>query len=581
MKDFLKMVLAVIVGLIVVSVVSSFLCIALFGALAAIGSSSTSLPKSFALCLDLGNTTVAEQSKKDMPSIPGIGTQAMSTIGLWDAVQAINAAAEDPAVKYLYIKGDGNVTSVATLYELRQSLKKFRASGKAIVAYTDAPTTGSYYISSVADKIYMTPHPGATTQFTGVSTQMFFLKDLLDKLGVNVQLIRHGKYKSAGEMYIRSTPSEENREQYQVMVNSLWDSMAQEIAQSRNISVEALNAALDQLKLCTPQDFLEQGFVDELLTRTELQDKLATLAVEEKYDNVKWVSLADYAAARILPSKAKNKIAVIYADGQIVDGNGKTEISGTYFASTIQKVRADSTIKAVVLRVNSPGGAVLAAEKIKNELDLLKQVKPLIASYGDYAASGGYWISAAADKIFTDPVTLTGSIGVFGMIPDFSQTLKDVAHVNAVSISSNEHGDMFSLMRPFDQAEYEYMQTQIEGIYTRFTNLVSDGRGLSVDAVDEVGQGRVWTGSDALGIRLVDEIGTLEDALMYAAAVAGDTELKNWNITGYPKPQTQIEQLMEMFGSESGNDEAALAKLAGDLSKPQVIARLPYDIVIR
>lgn len=223
----------------------------------------------------------------------------------------------------------------------------------------------------------------------------------------------------------------------------------------------------------------------------------------------------------------------------------------------------------------------MAAEKIKHELDLLKQQKPLIASYGDYAASGGYWISAAADKIFSDPVTLTGSIGVFGMIPDLSNTLKDVAHVNAVSITSNKHGDMFSMMRPFDQAEHEFMQTQIEGIYTRFTNLVSEGRGLTVDAVDEVGQGRVWTGADAIDIKLVDEIGTLEDAVHYAAVAAGDADLSNWNVKAYPKPQTQMEMILEMLGSGTATEKEALLKLAKDFTKPQVVARLPYNIVIR
>ena len=580
MKDFLKMVLAVIVGIVVVSVVSSFLCIAVIGAFAAIGSAASSTPKSFALLLDLSTTAIAEQSQEGSPW-GGITNMPAETIGLWDAVQAINTAAEDPAVKYLYIKSDGNVTSIASLYEVRQALEKFRAGGKAIVAYTDSPSTGSYYISSVADKIYMSPHPGATSTFVGVGSQMFFLKDLLDKLGVNVQLIRHGKYKSAGETFIRNSPSEENREQYQVMVNSMWNVMAAEICESRGISPEALNAALDQLKLCTPQDFLEQGLVDELLTRDQMQDKLAALAVADRYKDVKWMTLSDYSTAKVLPSKVKNKIAVIYADGEIIDGKDKKDVAGDRFASVIQGIREDESVKAVVLRVNSPGGAVMAAEKIKHELDLLKQQKPLIASYGDYAASGGYWISAAADKIFSDPVTLTGSIGVFGMIPDLSNTLKDVAHVNAVSITSNKHGDMFSMMRPFGQAEHEFMQTQIEGIYTRFTNLVSEGRGLTVDAVDEVGQGRVWTGADAIDIKLVDEIGTLEDAVHYAAVAAGDADLSNWNVKAYPKPQTQMEMILEMLGSGTASEEEALLKLAKDFTKPQVVARLPYNIVIR
>lgn len=580
MKDFLKMVLAVIVGLLIISVVSSIITIVAFSALAAIGSASTATPKSFALSIDLSTTTIAEQSMEANP-ISSINGSQGTVIGIWDAVQAIKTAAADPAVKYIYLKTDGNATSIASLYELRQALQQFHESGKAIVAYTDSPSTGSYYIASVADKIYMSPHLGATTTIVGVGSQMIFLKDLLDKLGVNVQLIRHGKYKSAGEMYICSEPSPENREQYQVMVNSMWNAISSEIAESRGMSIESLNEAIDQLKLCTPQDFLNLGFVDELLTRDELQAKLASLAVEENYKDVKWMDLASYATAKKVPSKVKSKIAVIYADGEIIDGSDKKEVAGDHFAKVIQSVREDEDVKVVVLRVNSPGGAVLAAEKIKHELDLLQKEKTVIASYGDYAASGGYWISAASDKIFADPMTLTGSIGVFGMIPDLSGTLKDIAHVNVVSITSNQHGDMFSLMRPFDQAEHEYMQTSIEGIYTKFTNLVAEGRGLTVDAVDEVGQGRVWTGSDAIGIQLVDEIGTLQDAIQYAAIAAGEPDLDKWNIANYPKPQTQFEQMMEMLTGTSTDGDEVLLKIAKDFSKPQVVARMPYNIVVR
>ena len=581
MKDFLKMTLAVIVGTILLSIAGSILFFGLVSIIASIGSATAGVPKKCAVVLDLSETAIAEQTVEASP-LAGLSAQLpLTTIGIWDAVSAINAAAEDPAVKFLYLKTDGNTTGIATLYEVRKALERFRESGKAIVAYTEAPSTGDYYLASVADKVYMTPHPGATTLLTGVSSQMFFLKDLLEKLGVNVQLIRHGKYKSAGEMFVRNEPSKENREQYQVMVNSIWSSIAEGISESRGISVEQINEAIDGLRLCTPQDFLDNGFVDELLTRDRLQEKLAALAMEDRYKDIKWISLPDYAAARLLPSKVHEKIAVIYADGQIVDGKGLQEVAGKRFASIIQSVRADSTVKAVVLRVNSPGGAVLAAEQIKNELDLLKKDKPLIASYGEYAASGGYWISAAADRIFSDPGTLTGSIGVFSMIPDFSKTAEDIAHVNVVSISSGKHGDMYSLMRPFDSAEYEYMQTQIEGIYTRFASLVADGRGMEIDAVDAIGQGRVWTGSDALGINLVDEIGTLEDAVRYAATVAGNPELTAWNVKGYPTPETQIETILNTLSGRNGGNEDVLTKLSSDFSKPQIFARLPYDIKVR
>lgn len=580
MKDFLKMTLAVIVGLILVSFISVMLCFGVIGAMAVAGSSQPSIPKSGVLTLDMSSIMIGEQGRESNPIQSISGTGQVDIVGLWDAVQAINYAAEDPSVQYIYLKTDGSATDIAAASELRKSIEHFRSSGKAVVAYLESPTTGEYYLASVADKIYMTSHPGAMPTVTGISSQMTFLKDLLDKFGVNVQLIRHGKYKSAGETFVRSEPSAENLEQYQTMINSMWTTVAAEIAASRGISVETLNDLVDNLRLNLPSDFLEAGLVDELLTRDGLESKLATLAVVDEYKDVRKIDFADYVAARVIPSRAKKKIAVIYADGEIIDGSDKKDIAGDRFASVIEKVRCDSTVKAVILRVNSPGGAVLAAEKIKNELDLLKSTKPLVASYGSYAASGGYWISANADKIFSDALTLTGSIGVFSMIPDLSKTLKNVAHVGVTSVTSNKHGDMYSLMRPLDQDEYAYMLRSVEDIYDRFTGLVAEGRDMSVEAVDAIGQGRVWTGSDAVGIGLVDEIGTLEDAIRYAAVCAGDPELADWSVCGYPKVPGTLDQVLEMFGSMPREDESVLVSRLGDLTKVKTLARLPYEITI-
>ena len=410
---------------------------------------------------------------------------------------------------------------------------------------------------------------------TGITNQMFFLGDLLKKFGVNVQLIRHGKYKSAGEMFTRATCSAENREQYQQMVNSMWKCMSAEIAESRGIEVAQLDDAIDNLKLCLSQDFVDCGLVDALLARDALEEQIAVLAVAESYKKVTMIDFADYVGSKVVPSKATQKIAVIYAEGNIVDGSAASDVSGDRFASIIEGVRNDKKVKAVVLRVNSPGGSVLASEKIKHELDLLKAEKPLVASYGEYAASGGYWISNNCETIFTSPYTLTGSIGVFGMIPEFSKTASDLLHVGVETISSNKHGDALSLTRPFDQAEYNYMLRSIEDIYDRFTTIVSEGRDIPKEDVDAIGQGRVWTGSDALGIKLVDEFGTLEDAIAYAAELAGDEDLNNWNIKGYPAPQTMMEQMMS---SMNGKQEDYTVRIAKELKTPKIVARLPYEI---
>ena len=588
MKDFVKMVLAVICGILILSIVSFFLTFAMIGAMAAAGSGKPVLPKSGVLSLDLSKVVIAEQSQ-DGGSLGSVnpaslfagGEAPADIIGIWDAVQAVNAAAEDPAVKYIFLRTDGNASGVTALGELRVALERFRtASGKPVVSYMESPGSASLYLASVSDKIYMNSSLGLTPQFTGVGSQMYFLGDLLKRVGVNVQLIRHGKYKSTGEMYTRSSASPENREQYQRMIDSMWEVLGATIAESRGITVDDLDAAIEGLKLRLPQDFVDCRLVDELLDRKGLEDKLATLAVVDKYKDIKWIAFKDYVDAKVLPGKAKQKIAVIYADGEIIDGKGKADIAGDRFASVIAKVAADSTVKAVVLRVNSPGGSVTASEKIKNELDRLQEVKPLVASYGDYAASGGYWISNRCDKIFSDATTLTGSIGVFGLVPDFSGTAKDIAHVGVESVTSHKHGDMFGLMRPLDAEEYDFMLSGIEAVYDRFTTLVSEGRGIPKETVDEIGQGRVWTGADALKINLVDEIGTLEDAIRYAATAAGDPDLAKWNVKGYPKPLSPMEQFLEMVGNAPKEEEVLVSALR-KITKPQVFARMDTDIRIR
>jgi len=572
MKKFLKMVLAVICGILILNA----LVFAVFAGLAG-GSGTPVVPSEGVLKIDMSKVVIAEQSQESDPlAFLQSGGQQISVIGIWDAVQAVNIAAEDPGVKYIYLKTDGNSTGVAHLSELRKALENFRSkSGKAVVSYIESPSTGSYYLASVADKVYMTSHPGATTMVTGIGTQMIFLGDLLKKLGVNYQLIRHGKYKSAGEMFTRSSASAENREQYQVLVDSMWGTVAEEIAASRDISKEALDDAVDNLKLCLPEDFKSCGLVDELMDRDALKSQLATLAVVDDYKKVSMIPFADYVAAKVLPSGGKEKIAIIYADGEIIDGVDEREVAGDHFAAVIEKVREDKNVKAVVLRVNSPGGSVLASEKIKAELDRLGKEKPLVASYGDYAASGGYWISNNCDKIYSGALTLTGSIGVFGAVPEFGKAAKELVGVNVESITSNKHGDMYGLMRPFDQAEYNYMLRSIEDIYTRFTQIVSEGREMPVEKVDEIGQGRVWTGSNALEIGLVDEIGTLEDAVAYAAALAGNEDVSAWNIKGYPEP---LDPMQSLISSLSEPKEDYAIRLAKDTFKTGIYARLPYKI---
>ena len=591
MKEYVKMTLATITGLFLFGFVAFFLMIMMVGALAAVGSSQPVMPREGVLQINMATMTLTEQTQEADPLASLSGSGTVTPVGIYSAIKAVNEAATDPAVKFIYMKPDGASGGIAQIEEFRKALKNFRNSGKAIVSYIENPDNASYYLASVSDKIYMTSYEGGMNMFSGLSSQMIFLKDILDRLGVNVQLIRHGKYKSAGEMYIRNSASPENMEQNTEMIESIWDSWAVEIAQSRGISVDDLNAMLNNLELNFPKDFLEKGLVDELFTREELQQQLCDLYSASKFEDVKAIQLPDYAKLKdVVNLKSKKKVAVIYAEGNIVDGDAKQEVAGDRFAKIIADVRKDSTVKAVVLRVNSPGGSVLASEKIKAELDLIKKRGiPVIASYGDYAASGGYWISANCDKIYSNATTLTGSIGVFSMIPDISGTLKDKIHVNITPVNSNKHADMYGMMRPLDQAELDYMQASVENIYEKFTGLVAAGRDMTVSAVDEIAQGRVWTGAEALEIGLVDEIGTIEDAITYAAScIDGVQSLSDVQIAAYPKPLTTLEMLLESFGGAesvfAGTAFEGIETAFKDWSASEsgkVYARLPYEFSIR
>ena len=590
MKEFVKMTLATMAGLFIFGAVAFFFMIAMVGAMAAIGDKQPVMPREAVLKIDMSTFALSEQSVEANPmDMLLAGGESVTPLGIYDAVRAVNAAASDPAVKFIYMKPDGVMGGTAQIEEFRKALSNFRKSGKAIVSYIENPGNGSYYLASVSDKIFMTPHDGAMNMFTGLSSQMIFLKDLLDKLGVNVQLIRHGKYKSAGEMFVRNSSSKENLEQNTEMVESLWGTWASEIAASRGISTENLNSLLNDLELNFPSDWIAHGLVDELLDYNQLEEKLCNLYVAEKFEDVKSISLSDYASLKnTVNFKADNKVAVIYATGDIVDGDAKENVAGNRFAKIISEVRKDSTIQAVVLRVNSPGGSVLASEKIKTELDLLREFKPVIASYGDYAASGGYWISANCDKIYSDASTLTGSIGVFSMIPDFGGVVKNKLHVNITPVNSNEHSDLYNGMRALTKKEVDYMQASVENIYEKFTKLVSEGRGMSVERVDEIAQGRVWTGADALGIGLVDEIGTLEDAINYAAlSIDGVTGIQDVQVVGYPKPQTAVEIFLESLTGETsafaGTSFESIAEAFQDFSRQdagKAYARMPYVLDI-
>lgn len=591
MKDFLKMAGASFTAMVIYGALCFFiliLCISGFVGMFDFNEVTPAMPSKAVLTMDMSKITLTEQTQEEplMGMLEGI--DAPKPMGVLDAVAAINAAAVDPAVKYIFLKPDGVTGGTAQIEEIRNALQNFRDQGKAVVSYIENPTNGGYYLASVSDKIYMTSYDGGMNMFNGLSAQMIFLKDALDRLGVNVQLIRHGKYKSAGEMFVRNSSSKENMEQNQEMIDSIWDSWSTAIAESRGLEKSDINSMLDNLELTFPKDFLEKGLVDELMSQDQLEDKLAMLYMTDDYSNVQSISIQDYAQLNTAGNPAgKNKIAIIYAEGEIVDGDAMEEVAGDRFVRIIQKVRQDKDVKAVVLRVNSPGGSVLASEKIKAQIDSLEV--PVIASYGDYAASGGYWISAGCDYIYANESTLTGSIGVFSMIPDFKKTINDKLHVNITSVTSNKHTDMYDLMRPLDRQETAQMQASVENIYERFTQIVAEGRGMEVSEVDAIGQGRVWSGAQALERGLVDAIGTIDDAIIHAALLVDEKNcLDNIQIVEYPKPITNLEMLTSLFTGEELMEVAAplkgiytAFKAWNESQSGKIYARLPYAIDIK
>jgi protease-4 len=502
------------------------------------------------------------------------GLSRKSAVSLFDLERALEKAAKDPGIALVFMTPDRLEAGQATTEEIRASLARFRESGKPVISYSTDFDSRSYYLASVADMVIM--NPAGEGDLTGLSNTLFFLKDALDTLGIRMQLIRHGKYKSAGEMYTRNDISPENREQYETMLRSAWANRMEDIAASRGVDAGVLDSLVRHLSLNTAQSWVDNGLVDELGHRDEVEGYLAGLFQKAAKD-LDYVTLEDYAEK--LKDGSGDKIAVVFADGSI-SRDGSDGIVGEKMARTLAGIREDKHIKAVVFRVNSPGGEVVASDLIRREVDLLrKEGKPVIASYGDYAASGGYWISSSADRIFCSRSTLTGSIGVFGLIPVFGDALKKHLKINTVTLKTHPHSDAGRGFRMLDEEETEAYQKSIERVYDRFVSLVAESRGKTREEIDAIAQGRVWAGRDAMGIGLVDEFGTLMDAIRYAAGMAG---LKNWQTVSYPIRKKGLKALI-------GDDDPAplvrlpevMAPLAEYGTAPQILARLPYDAIIR
>ncbi|MBQ6074045.1 MAG: signal peptide peptidase SppA [Bacteroidales bacterium] len=583
MKPFWKVVFGGCLGTIIAFILVNLIFFGVIGsAISSAGKDSKpSVPRNAILKIDLSQP-IAEQGRESFSFNPLAGSASMTgSVSLLDAIRALETAAEDPQVRFVYLKADDMNMDIAEAEEFRAALARFRESGKPVVSYSQNLSAGNYFMASVADKVILNTY--GDCMISGMSSQLMYYKDLIDHLGIDIQLIRHGKYKSAGEPYIKSEMSPENREQYETMLGTIWGMMADAVASSRDFTADDYNAWIDGLAINTAGQAKEKGLVDELWYDDQVRSYFCTLCGVKEPKQLKYVSLKDYAAAKVNRNyRAKEKIAVIYADGEIVmDDKGNGSI-GNNFAREIAKARQDSSVKAVVFRVNSPGGSVQASAAIEREIELLKACKPVVASYGGYAASGGYWISCGSDHVFSDASTLTGSIGVFGLIPSFGKALKKNVHLNVFEVATHKHGSMASGMNPLDPEEEAAMQENIDSTYEDFISRVARGRNLSVEAVDEIAQGRVWAGGDAIKIGLVDEIGGLKDAIAYAATLAS---LDNYRVVEFPAVVPMYDQLLSsMNGAGDEQDISAgfvgtatrSAKWLLGISGPEIVARMPH-----
>lgn len=584
MKNFLKIIAGTFIGSLLAMVLGTFILFGIISSLVTMTEVKPTVPASAILALDF-TIPVTEQKSEDIGYTMSADIFVEKTTGILEFIQSIDMAAEDPAIKFIYMNLTEIEAGVTHIEEIRSALDRFRLSGKPVIAYADDYSQGAYYLASAADKVFL--NPSGTATLTGVSTTTIFFRDLLDKLGVEVQLIRHGKFKAAAEQLISNKMSAENREQLKAYGDAVWATWTEAISKSRSIDSSLLNKMTDEISVTSGKKALEAKLIDGLLYKDQLIDTIAHLFGVKEEKEIKMIDNTTYFKARKKSDvRTKDKIAVIYATGDIISGKSEDNIASDNFVKILSEIRKDSSFKAVVLRINSPGGDARSAEMIDRELTLLKEKRPIIVSMGDYAASGGYWIAARANKIYTNNTTLTGSIGVFSMAVNFGKTMNSLLKVNAESVNTNKHSDMLSGYRSLDNEEVQFLQSSVEDIYVSFIELVASGRSMSSAAVDSVAQGRIWSGLDAIKIGLADEKGGIVEAIQGAALEAN---LKTYRLVEYPVKKSQIDKIIEqltMVKASTGviSLPELMFKSAYSALKSErgvkFMARVPFDVEI-
>ena len=585
MKEFFKYVLATIVGIILTSIIFTVITIVSVAGMVASEGATSSVPKNAVLRLKLQGEVVDRAGEGSPFDIFSQGEDL--TIGLDQALDALKKAAKNDRVKGIYLEAGSFGAYPADLQELRRALVEFKESGKWIVAYGDNYSRAAYYLCSVADEVYL--NPIGSIDWSGMSSQPIFYTGLMKKLGVKMQVFKVGTYKSAVEPFINTEMSDANREQVMSYLSSIWNNMLKDVAKSRKLEVDALNALADTtVILCEAKTYVENKLADKLAYLSDVKEALKTRLELGEDDDLNFTTIADVAAADDLGKKVDDEVAVYYAYGEINDSQGlgfsqEHQITTKATITDLQKLRKDKDVKAVVIRVNSPGGSAFASEQIWHEIQLLRAEKPVVISMGGLAASGGYYISCGANKIFAEPMTLTGSIGIFGMIPDASELLTQKLGLSFDVVKTNAMSDFGATGRPFNANEAAKMQNYINNGYELFTGRVAGGRGMAQDSVKAIAEGRVWTGEQALKIGLVDELGNLDDAIKAASELA---ELKDYTVGNYPSPEPWYMSMLDKGKNDylEGQIRAALGEyypafaLVRRIGKMNPVqARMPFD----
>jgi protease-4 len=599
MKNFITSMLGSLVALMVFSAGAVLLFIGFVGAIVAMGhqKKAPEVASGSYLVFDLATNITDSPPPYDFSDIANGRSE---TLQLRSITRALRYAAHDSKVRGVLLLGNlspaGYGTGYAALREVRAALSDFRAAGKPVVAYIDYATAKDYYLASAANDVVLDPY--GMILMPGLASRPWFFAGAFEKYGIGVQVTRVGKYKSYAEGYTRTDLSPENREQIQKLLDDVWGTLVSDIGRSRGVSPVQIQETVDSEGLIKPAAALKAHLVDRVAYRDELIDRLKKeTAVTSPTESFKQVELGAYAKSNLArPSNVgPGEVAVVYAEGEIVDGEGdQTEIGGARFAREIRRLREDSSVKAIVLRVNSPGGSASAAETIQRELRLARKVKPVIVSMGSYAASGGYWISTYGDRIFAEPSTITGSIGVFGLQFNVQKLANDHG-VTFDTVKTGKFADSLTITRPLNEEELAVFQRMVEWIYNQFVAKVAEGRKLPINRVEEIAQGRVWSGTDAKRIGLVDEIGGLDAAIRFAARQAKLGE--HFRISEYPGPRTLAETIAEMFGrfapaslhlhstglvgEITSRLEAELALLRSLNDPKGIYARMPVDLLIR